>query len=129
MSGSPETSAKILAVDDNPEAAAALADILQQEGFEVSTAGSGSETLEKARQENPDLILLDVQMPEPDGFEVTRILKGDPNLRYITVILLTAKDSLEDVIFGLDQGADDYIKKPFKRAELVARVKAAMLLI
>jgi len=118
--------AKILAVDDNQEALFALEKLLSDEGFEVVTAQSGSETLDKLRSEEPDLVLLDVVMPAPDGYQVTAIAKADAELRYIPIVLLTSKDDLQDVIHGLSQGADDYIKKPFRREELLARVNAAL---
>lgn len=117
---------KILAVDDNHEGLFALEQLLLARGFEVVTASNGTETLEKAESERPDLILLDVVMPEPDGYEVARRLKAHAELRYIPVVLLTGKDELKDVLRGFDQGADDYICKPYQSAELVARVHAAL---
>ncbi|RIL06888.1 MAG: DNA-binding response regulator [Proteobacteria bacterium] len=117
---------KILAVDDNSDGLFALCELLKSNGYEVVAAGSGEEALSKLESELPDLILLDVNMPGIDGFEVTRRIKGDPLLRYIPVILLTAKDDLEDVAEGLSHGADDYIKKPYAAPELIARLKAAM---
>lgn len=117
---------KILAVDDNPDALFALEQLLLSRGFQVITAGSGNETLEKAEAERPDLILLDVVMPEPDGYAVAKILKAHPELRYATIVLLTGKDELPDILHGFEQGADDYICKPYQSAELVARVHAAL---
>lgn len=117
---------KVLAVDDNPEALFALEQLLLSKGFDVVTASSGRETLERAESERPDVILLDVVMPEPNGYEVAKILKSHPELRYTTVVLLTGKDELKDVLFGFEQGADDYICKPYQSAELVARVHAAV---
>jgi DNA-binding NtrC family response regulator len=122
-----DTSAvKILAVDDNPDALFALEQLLLSRGFQVVTAASGNETLEKAEAERPDLILLDVVMPEPDGYAVAKILKAHPELRYITIVLLTGKDELPDILRGFEQGADDYICKPYQSAELIARVHAAL---
>ncbi|MBX7136737.1 MAG: sigma-54 dependent transcriptional regulator [Oligoflexia bacterium] len=117
---------KILAVDDNQEALFALEALLRDAGYEVITAASGTETIAKITAENPDLVLLDVVMPRPDGYEVTAQVKADPVLRYIPIVLLTSKDSLDDVIHGLEQGADDYIKKPFRKEELLARVHAVL---
>lgn len=117
---------KILAVDDNPEALFALEQLLISRGFEVVTAASGKETLEKAESERPDLILLDVVMPDPDGYQVAKTLKSHPDLRYITIVLLTGRDDLKDILHGFDQGADDYICKPYQSAELIARVHAAL---
>lgn len=116
----------MLAVDDDPGGLFALRQLLTTHGFEVITASSGAETLARAAAERPDLVLLDVMMPPPDGYEVTRILKRDPELRYIPVILLTGRDELADIVYGLDQGADDYVGKPFNSAELLARLHAAL---
>lgn len=118
----------ILAVDDRPDALYALERILVKNGYRVVTASSGEEAVEKARQISPSLILLDVMMPGVDGYEVTRTLKADPVLRYIPVYLVTARDSLTDVIEGIDQGADGHIAKPYEPEELLARVKAALRL-
>ncbi len=120
------SSVKILAVDDNPDALFALEQLLLSRGFQVVTASSGEETLERASTERPDLILLDVVMPEPNGYEVAKRLKSDPELRYITVVLLTGKDELPDILRGFENGADDYICKPYQSAELIARVHAAL---
>ncbi len=122
------SSRTILAVDDNPEGLFALEATLSAAGYTVVTAASGTEALAQAREARPDLILLDVNMPEPDGYAVTRELKADPELRYTTIVLLTARGGLEDVVHGLSQGADDHIKKPFEREELLARVAAALRL-
>lgn len=117
---------RVLAVDDDPEGLFAIEQLLLLRGYEVITAASGTETLKKAREESPDLILLDVVMPEPNGYEVARILKADPELRYVPVVLLTGKDELEDIIRGLDEGADDYICKPYNSHELLARIHATV---
>lgn len=119
-------SIKILAVDDDPEGLFALEQLLLSKGYSVVTASSGTETLEKARHESPDLILLDVVMPEPNGYQVAKILKGDPELKYVPIVLLTGKDDLDDIIHGLSQGADDYVCKPYNSHELIARVHAAL---
>ena len=122
---SPKT--RILAVDDNEDALFALERLLSDEGYDVVTATSGAEALRKVDTELPELVLCDVQMPgEVDGFAVARALKADELHRYIPVILLTAKDSIEDVIAGLSHGADDYIRKPFHKDELLARLGAFM---
>lgn len=123
---SEERPLKILAVDDEPDGLYALEQLLLLRGYSVITAASGTETLEKARSESPDLILLDVVMPEPDGYRVASILKGDPELRFIPIVLLTGKDELQDIIHGLNQGADDYICKPYNSQELIARIHAAL---
>lgn len=123
---SPDRPIKILAVDDDPEGLFAIEQLLLLRGFSVVTASSGSETIEKAKAETPDLILLDVVMPPPDGYTVAKILKSDADLRYVPIVLLTGKDELADIIHGLDQGADDYICKPYDSHELIARVHAAL---
>lgn len=117
---------KVLAVDDNDELLYALESILSEAGFQVITATNGDDALKIAANESPEIILLDVQMPGKDGLEVTRILKADESLRYIPIILVTAKDGLDDIVRGLDEGADGYIKKPFQKEELLARVRAMM---
>lgn len=122
------TKTKILAVDDNKEALFALEEILVSQGYSVETASDGKETIAKIKSFAPELVLLDIQMPEPDGYEVTKIIKADPKLKYTIIVLLSAKDNLDDVVFGLEQGADDYIKKPFKKEELLARISAALRL-
>ena len=124
MSDAPKI--KILAVDDEPDGLYALEQLLLLRGYSVVTASSGTETLERARDERPDLILLDVMMPEPNGYQVAKILKGDPDLRYIPIVLLTGRDELADILHGLNEGADDYICKPYNSQELIARVHAAL---
>lgn len=118
--------AKILAVDDNEEGLFALEQVLQKHGFATVVAQSGAEALKKVETEAPDLVLLDVNMPGLSGIDVVKQIKQDPWLRYIPVLLLTANDDLDGVVQGLDNGADDYIRKPFVTDELIARVRAAM---
>lgn len=117
---------KILVVDDNEDGLFALDQLLQKNGFATVTATSGEDALKRIETESPDLILLDVNLPGIDGFEVTKRLKADSYLRYIPVILLTANDSIDSVIEGLEGGADDYVRKPFDSKELLARLAAAM---
>jgi two-component system cell cycle response regulator len=119
---------KILVIDDLPENVFILQDRLVQEGFEVITAYDGNEGLEKANAVLPDLILLDVMMPDISGFEVCKILTTNEKTKHIPIILVTAKASAEDTKEGLEAGAFDYIKKPFNRIELMARVKSALKL-
>lgn len=119
---------KVLAVDDNDDALYALEQVLVLNGFEVVTASGGEEAFEKARSTRPDVILLDVMMPRINGYQVTKRLKEDKELRFIPVILLTARDSLDDIVLGLENGADGYVAKPYRPEELVARVKAALRL-
>ena len=117
---------KVLAVDDNEDLLFSLEQALKHHGFEVITASCGQTALDKAEAENPDIILLDINMPGIDGYQVTQRLKQDRLLRYIPIILLTAKEQLEDIIKGFELGADDYIKKPFEHQELAARLNAAL---
>jgi DNA-binding response OmpR family regulator len=119
---------KILIIDDLPENAFILQDRLEGEGYEVITAYNGKTGMEKAYATLPDLILLDVMMPDTTGFEVCRILVNDPKTKHIPIILVTAKANAEDTKEGLEAGAFDYIKKPFNRVELLARVNSALKL-
>lgn len=115
--------AKILVVDDEPVLVETLAYNLQREGYIVSTATNGRDALASYDAELPDLILLDIMLPELDGLEVCRRLRAKTN---VPIIMLTAKDEEADRVVGLEIGADDYITKPFSLRELIARVKAAL---
>ncbi|MCG7391772.1 response regulator [Microvirga sp. ACRRW] len=116
----------ILVVDDIEENIEIVRVRLEAQGYEIATATNGREALEQTGRLRPDLILLDIMMPEMDGIEVTRRLKGDNVLRAIPIILLTAKSSIKDVVAGLDAGGDDYLTKPFEPATLVARVRSLL---
>jgi class 3 adenylate cyclase len=116
----------ILVVDDVEENREIVRVRLEAQGYEIDTARNGREALEKARLLLPDLILLDVMMPEMDGIEVTRLLKSDEVLRPIPIILLTAKSGTADIVSGLDAGGDDYLTKPFEPTTLVARVRSLL---
>jgi two-component system cell cycle response regulator len=119
---------KILVVDDLPENVFMLQDRLEREGYEVLTAYNGKTAIEKAISILPDLILLDVIMPEMSGLVVLEKLKEYSSTSNIPVILVTAKSGAEDIKEGLEAGAFDYIKKPFNRIELLARVNSALKL-
>jgi len=119
---------KILVIDDLPENVFILQDRLENEGYEVIIAYDGNSGIEKAYTNLPDLILLDVMMPDITGFEVCKILTNDEKTKHIPIILVTAKAGSEDTKEGLEAGAFDYIKKPFNRVELFARVKSALKL-
>lgn len=112
---------KVLIVDDNRENVAVLSQSLAPEGYDIRVALNGTVALELTRNFLPDLILLDVMMPDLDGFEVCRQLKADPSTEDIPVIFITAKDETKDVIAGFEAGGVDYILKPFKEAELKKR--------
>lgn len=117
---------KVLIVDDSPETLAIARARLASDGLDVTCAENAGDGLEAARREQPDLILLDVDMPDMSGFEVCKVLKEDPELCLIPVIFLTGSGQTEDKIRGLDLGAVDYITKPFDAFELLARVRAAL---
>lgn len=119
---------RILVIDDLPENVFMLQDRLEHEGFEVLTAYDGYTGINKAKSDLPDLILLDVMMPDITGLEVCKILVNESTTKDIPIILVTAKSGAEDTKEGLEAGAFDYIKKPFNRIELLARVKSALKL-
>jgi DNA-binding response OmpR family regulator len=115
--------ARILVVDDEPKIVQLVRDYLERAGFAVSTARDGHEALMRAHQERPDLIVLDLGLPELDGFEVTRRLRRDSG---VPIIMLTARHEETDKVVGLELGADDYVTKPFSPRELEARVRAVL---
>lgn len=114
---------KILVVDDEPDAVDLIAFNLKASGFRVVSAPDGEVALKKARQESPDLIVLDLMLPEVDGLEVCKILRRDPATAGIPIVMLTAKAEELDRVLGLELGADDYLTKPFSPRELVLRIK------
>jgi PleD family two-component response regulator len=118
--------ATVLVVDDSPEIARMVEVVLLRAGYRVQVATDGEEALEKVRRAAPDLIILDVMMPRMDGFELTRILRQDPSMSAVSIILLTAKGLTADRLEGLTAGADDYILKPFDVGELLARVRGVL---
>jgi DNA-binding response OmpR family regulator len=113
---------KILVVDDEVNITQILEFSIGAEGYEVITAANGEEAIDKARREQPDLIILDVMMPKIDGFEACRILKANPLTKGIPVVLLTAKGRDIDKRLGQEVGATDYIVKPFSPNKLVDRI-------
>jgi two-component system OmpR family response regulator len=115
---------KVLVVDDQPNIVDMVATVLRFHGFAVSTATTAREALRKATEERPGLMVLDVMLPDGDGFEVCRALRADGHR--IGVVFLTARDAPADTIAGLTFGGDDYITKPFGIDELVARVRAVL---
>jgi DNA-binding response OmpR family regulator len=114
---------KILVVDDEPDAIELLKVNLKSAGYDVTTAADGDEALKKARSLLPDLIILDLMLPEVDGLEVCKILRRDQRVCATPIIMLTAKAAEIDRVLGLELGADDYVTKPFSPRELVLRVK------
>ena len=113
---------KILVVDDEVNITQILEFSIGAEGYEVVTAANGEEAIDKARREQPDLIILDVMMPKIDGFEACRILKANPLTKGIPVVLLTAKGRDIDKRLGQEVGATDYIVKPFSPNKLIDRI-------
>src|ERR1035438_9792963 len=115
--------AKILVVDDEPDVLDLVTYNLTQAGFQTLTAADGAEALRKARSTLPDLIVLDLMLPELDGLEVCKLLRRDSKTSAIPIIMLTARAGEMDRIVGLELGAVDYVPKPFSPRELVLRVK------
>ena len=113
----------ILVVDDEPRIVDLARDYLEHAGFAVLSAGDGRSGLAQVRTRTPDLVVLDLGIPEPDGLDVIRSIRRDSNL---PIIVLTARDDELDKLLGLELGADDYITKPFSPRELVARVRAVL---
>jgi len=114
--------ARILVVDDEPDLVELVRHHLQREHYEVIVAADGETALFEARRRVPDLVILDLMLPGIDGLEVCRRLRSDARLAHIPIVMLTAKGEESDVVIGLVQGADDYVRKPFSVKELVARV-------
>ncbi len=117
---------RILAVDDAPENVEILRARLEANGYEVVTAFDGEQGLARALETEPDLVLLDVMMPKMDGIEVLKHLKQHTALRFVPVVLVTAKSDTRDIIAGLEAGADDYLTKPFDQSALLARVRSLL---
>lgn len=117
---------KILIIDDESNIVELIKYNLEMNGYKVLYAYDGNEGLNIAREQKPDLILLDIMLPKMDGFDVCKEIKKDKDIEHIPVIMLTAKGEEFDKILGLELGADDYITKPFSVRELLARIKAVM---
>ncbi len=117
---------KILVVDDDVDSLKLIGLMLQRQGYEVAGASSGSQAIEKAIAEQPNLIILDVMMPDMDGYTVSRQLRSDARTREIPIIMFTAKTLIDDKVAGFEAGADDYLTKPTHPAELASRVKAVL---
>ena len=117
---------KILLAEDEPHIAHLIVFKLEREGFDVTWAKDGGEALELFNKDIPDLLLLDIMMPVMDGFDVLKHIKENESYSNIPVIMLTAKGQTSDVEKGFELGSDDYIIKPFRPAELVARIKSKL---
>ena len=121
-----ESLGRILVVDDNRDNVEIIATRLRFRGYEIDEANDGATALETVRKNPPDLMLLDVMLPDIDGYEIARRLKNDDKIPFIPIILVTARDTTQDKVAGLDAGADDYLTKPINFPELEARVRSML---
>lgn len=117
---------RILIVDDEPNIVISLEYLMQKEGFEIAVATDGEAALKLASEFRPDLVLLDVMMPKKSGFEVCELLRADPALAGIKIIMLTAKGRETEVTKGLALGANTYITKPFSTKDLIVQIKSLL---
>ena len=120
---------KILVVDDNEFNVHLMDILLTKEKYQIVKAFSGKEALEKVHSDNPDLILLDIMMPDMNGYEVMGQLKADDNYKDIPILLLTAVSNPDDIVKGFKLGASDYVTKPFSKEELLIRINHQVALI
>jgi len=115
---------KILLVDDSKTELHVLSELLTKKGYKVRTAENGEEALKRLQEEKPDLILMDVVMPGQNGFQLTRAITRDPEFANVPVIICTSKNQETDRVWGMRQGARDYVVKPVNPEELLAKIKA-----
>jgi twitching motility two-component system response regulator PilH len=115
---------KIMVVDDSPTERAFMENLLKKRGYEVTVVESGDVAVERAKNDQPDLILMDVVMPGLNGFQATRAIAREEKTKHIPVIICTTKDQETDKIWGLRQGAKDYVTKPVNEGELLEKIKA-----
>ncbi len=118
---------KILIIDDDVDTLRLVGLMLQRQGYQIMAATSGEQGIEKALEERPDAILLDVMMPDMDGYEVTRRLRKNPATATTPILLFTARTQLDDKVAGFEAGADDYLTKPTHPAELQAHIRALLI--
>ena len=117
-------SEKVLIIDDDPETVRLISLVLNRQGFQTLSSFNGQDGINQARREQPDLVLLDVMMPDMDGYQVTKILRNTPDTSNIPILMFSAKSQVDDRVSGYESGIDDYITKPIHPAELLARVKS-----
>lgn len=117
---------QVLVVDDDKEIVRLVRSYLEKAGYVVLTAYDGHTAVHTLRRENPDVIVLDLMLPDMDGWDIARLIRGDERLRKTIILMLTARVEATDKIVGLEMGADDYLTKPFNPAEVVARVRAQL---
>lgn len=117
---------KILIVDDDIQATALIADVLSVHGYETTTLNESVKTLEIANTVKPDIFVLDLMMPPPDGFKLCRMLRADPNFKHTPILIVTALDDTDSKIVALGAGANDYLAKPFQIDELALKVGALL---
>ena len=117
----------ILVVEDDPDARKVLSLILKLDGFEVSTVSGGREAIDSIRAAAPDLVLLDVMMPDLDGYEVCRSIRSEPATRLIPIVMLSGKADRESVVRGLAAGANEFLAKPIKPSSLTKQLRAALM--
>jgi putative two-component system response regulator len=120
--------ALVLVVDDDPDVRGFVSSLLRRDGYQVIAVADGEAGALAVAEHAPDLVLLDVGLPRVDGYEVTRQLRRDPRTATLPIVLVTGRTSSEDVVIGLDAGADDFVRKPYDRAELMARIRSALRL-
>ncbi len=123
---SPKSGHRVLVVEDEQDVAELIRYNLAKEGYDVALVGNGAEALKRAREGKPEVILLDIMVPQLNGWEVCRRLKQDPETRGIPVIMVTGRVEEGDKVLGFEMGADDYVTKPFSPRELVARIRAVV---
>ena len=124
----PASSIRVLVVEDDAANRALLQALLRREGYDVIAVASGRDGLQAVREDTPDLVLLDIEMPGLNGLDVCRALRADPDTVALPIILLTGRTETRDVVAGLDAGADDFLRKPYERAELLARIRSVLRL-
>ena len=122
----PMSQQRILVVDDDKEVVRLMRAYLEQANYQVLMAHDGETAIHMLRREKPDLLLLDLMLPDRDGWDITRLVRADPSLAHIPIIMLTARVDDTDKIVGLEMGADDYVTKPYNPREVVARVRARL---